>query len=682
MLLVSVATAATLVLCWAALIGAGAQTTLPTVLQPTATATALLIMLLWIAALASFWWPRRRQNRPIGLLALAGLALIAAIAGLSAVVPCDEPGDAVLTPLWHVSTLFVGTTPGLFGPESRCSAGVPLALQLARFAAMAAVFGTAIAVGLSVAREQVRRVVARVRRFDELVIGIDDVSLPLVRTLLERSSTRRIAVIGFEGQDEAAADAHQLGALVFRASTMGLDASSSGRNTTEVEQRLKPFVVTRGRAGVRRVWIMHPDPTTAEELALVVKSLFEDVGFNEVQQRPRLMVRFDDRRLAETHRARWTVTTAFEDTSGSAAEPVMDAICIAEVTATEVLGRIAVHEADQADYRLVLCGDSALAETLLLEAAGRWWEAADFDAAWNEHLTKPRGHAETCAPDADCRLGWNPGADPDDLMIGGRLPAQVVVVSPFASSLVDQALHAMPATFASAAAGRISAVDADWRGSFALPHDQLSSHAVIADALGPHEGHLVGRLVGRLSGTVWVNRGSAAVGDSGLPRIEWFSENVLLRSALPEDPWERIARHIHERYRRAHYQAGNAKRLPWWHSDPQQRLGQATREDNVEQVRLLLASVAGNGYEWRWRHDAASPTIPDHEAMLVICKREYERWCRAARQADPGRALDAWSPDGTPHAQTEESIVGVLGVLAAYGYVAELAEGEGASQTA
>src|ERR1700739_3232801 len=50
--------------------------------------TPLVTMALLLSGLGLYWWPRRRKNIPIGLIAVLVLALVAAALGAAADVPC------------------------------------------------------------------------------------------------------------------------------------------------------------------------------------------------------------------------------------------------------------------------------------------------------------------------------------------------------------------------------------------------------------------------------------------------------------------------------------------------------------------------------------------------------------------------------------------------------------------
>jgi hypothetical protein len=359
-------------------------------------------------------------------------------------------------------------------PLALGESGVPLAAQLARFGAIAAVFGTAIALALTFAMRQWDRVWARAIRHDELVIGANPSSLPIIKTLLEwrrdlsDDADRRvnIAVLSLPGEEQTAQTVRDWGGRVHpimigtdRDPTSGNGAGNEDAyalNTmedsdsdatraqlkTQTARSLRPFLTTRGRPAVTRVWILHDDLELAlnlQDSARAVlhstrgpvwpglrKSLYswitrqkpdEQDAHDRLRARfvprpvlrwlkdgasPRLEVRVvtlcDDRREAQNLRSqlmtqesrprkvlevKGATVTARKQTW---VEVIVDPVCPDEVSATEVVGRVfaRMKAVGARDYHLVLCGDTALADAMLQALALRCWEQQRLDQAWEQ----------------------------------------------------------------------------------------------------------------------------------------------------------------------------------------------------------------------------------------------------------------------------------------------------------
>lgn len=761
--LLVLAGAATLILAWAALFFAGRQSALPALLQPSAPFTAMAVLLLWCAAFAAYSIPRLREGRPFALLVIGGAALSGLVLGIVSVAPCTRAQDAaltpdlVLTPLWQTMVLFVGTSPASFGPGEVCGEAVPLAAQLARFAAMAAVFGTAVAVALTVAVRQWNRIWARMIRHDELVIGANAESLPIIKTLLEWSDDLgkdadhrvHIAVLSLPGEEAVAQTVRDWGGLVHPV-MIGTDQTSpsgtagdaeTSPSSQQTQRSLRPFLTARGRVAVTRVWIMHDDLELALALQSTVIAILQAArpprkGRKSAStQQVRIVTLCEDRREAQQlrllqitneagterapashsvaavharplgaakgsdHQADDSVdasTVARTQPEGDAkpqvdarlepdvkpqVEVIVDPVCPDEVSATEVIGRVAItmkehfdeaaasepHDATdrkEPGYHLVICGDTALADAMLQAVALRCWEDRQLTIAWNRCL-RDRAAAslqnevneqddEAKPSEAECdpcgrvaashwlklSEAFDSSYDPNDLLVGGAMPELVIVVAPTADDLIDQWRRSASPIVREAVA--MIAVCKEWTQ---LTRDDLPAGrlaVVLTESVDPSKSHLSERLRLRLRADcvrMWVlsRHQAKSCPSSFADHEEAFAGNILLNGRLPEDYWTRMARLQHEVYRRREFkfakdsQAVHERRLPWWHSDSKQHLAPAPgqdwgREGNLRQVRTFHRWLVQLGHPWRRIDPDASRWTPPDDLVTTLAQLEIYRW--------------------------------------------------------
>ena len=104
------------------------------ILQTDQSWTPVVTMALLLGTLGVYWWPRRRQHIPIGLIAVVVLVLVAAALGAAAYVPCRGHMSTTGVTFW-IFQLYVGQPPNMIyqsvtsgaacigTPRPRCSSG-------------------------------------------------------------------------------------------------------------------------------------------------------------------------------------------------------------------------------------------------------------------------------------------------------------------------------------------------------------------------------------------------------------------------------------------------------------------------------------------------------------------------------------------------------------------------------
>src|SRR6201996_4829696 len=105
-------------------------------LRPGNDTTLLVAVLVWLTTWAAFWWPRRKQNRTVGLITIAAMVAVGAVLGTSALAPCR--GDQTrISVVGGVLGLYVGNPPTAYGTNV-CPGQAPLALQLGQIICLGA----------------------------------------------------------------------------------------------------------------------------------------------------------------------------------------------------------------------------------------------------------------------------------------------------------------------------------------------------------------------------------------------------------------------------------------------------------------------------------------------------------------------------------------------------------------
>jgi len=124
-----------------------------------------------------------------------------------------------------------------------------------------------------------------------------------------------------------------------------------------------------------------------------------------------------------------------------------------------------------------------------------------------------------------------------------------------------------------------------------------------------------------------------------------YQRALLVGGQVPEDAWTRVARHWHECFRlRNPAPPGDPKaatRRPW------SELDDFFRQDNILQVRSIMAEVAGRGRRWMPGRAVAPGSfieLNDHD-LEEVARAEHTRWYRRRLAAGwtavpgPGRVL-------------------------------------------
>ena len=129
-----------------------------------------------------------------------------------------------------------------------------------------------------------------------------------------------------------------------------------------------------------------------------------------------------------------------------------------------------------------------------------------------------------------------------------------------------------------------------------------------------------------------------------------FQRALLVEGEVPEDSWTRVARHWHECYRLSHPpDAADPRTMtgrPW------AELDDFIRQDNILQLRSIMAAVVARGRRWvPGRAVAPGSFIELNEHDLVaIARAEHTRWFQR-------RVAAGWSAGDGPRARVNRRVV-------------------------
>src|SRR5690606_10628975 len=194
-----------------------------------------------------------------------------------------------------------------------CASALPLALEVARFAAIVTTFVGAALVVVSASREQWNRLTVRRAQHIDLVVGLTPRSLPLVQSLLQEpvafdprwQSTRRqralVVALHDDASDPLVAEARELGAIVLIGNATRADV-------------LRPALTYRTLGWSRRRRQIHPSlhrlyavtdrPQVNRRILRAAEEVLASTDFSLSDRRvPRITLLLDDSREAQEFRA-------------------------------------------------------------------------------------------------------------------------------------------------------------------------------------------------------------------------------------------------------------------------------------------------------------------------------------------------------------------------------------------
>jgi hypothetical protein len=544
-------------------------------LRPGDNRAVVVVVVLWLGALTCFWWPRRLQARMVGLAAVVGMVLIGGVLGTAALAPCrgQQTGASVVA---AVLDLYVGQPAAYPATLSTvCPGQSPLALQLASAVCLGATLVGALATATVLWQQPFGRLRARLVRDATVLVGLDVMTISLLRKLAETGRPGGIVVIEPDASHPLLEDARATGARIMIANPAS-------------PQVLLPVLAGHRGCALRHLYALRPDVTENEEITAAACTILRRYQ-PDPERQPHLVVRIDDPR----HAVHWR-----GQHSGTADLWFEDALSAQEATASALVTQVRASGARQ----LLLCGDSTLALAILLELARRAWEGRCLAEAAGEAEPRP-------------------------------LIDRVVLLDRRAEDLRREFVATSPRSMI-AALPAVRVQRQSWKDHLLAALDGMAAAeadataVVIADLLSEDSMHEAGR-VARLHRTVPVfvlsfdGRGAS---EAIFDLLQPFQRALLVNGYPPEDSWTRIARHWHECYRLSRpAPAGEAPapgRRPW------AELDEFLRQDNILQLRSVMAAVAGRGRRW-----VPTSTVPEgsfieltQDDLEGVARAEHTRW--------------------------------------------------------
>jgi hypothetical protein len=634
-------------------------------LRPGNLLAPLALVAAWLAALLCYWWPRRLQPKVVGLATVVAMVVIGGVLSCAALTPC-RGGQTESAVVGWMLDLYVGNPPTF--ALGACTSTPSLAFQLAGPVSLGATLTGALAAAAVLWRQPLGRLRARLVADATVLVGLDALTMPLLQQLARTRRPASIVVIEPDPGHPLLEEARATGARVMIA-----DAS--------LPQVLLPVLAAAGRScALRYLYALRQDAAENEAILAAASGILERYR-PDPERQPHLIARIDDPRHADHWRGRHSGTSAlwFED-----------ALSPLESTACALVNQVCAGRPRQ----LLLCGDNTLALAILLELARRAWEQRELrqaaaigratppgrngQAAAGADATRPgTARPGTASPDAASPDAASPDAASPDAASpdaaspdaaspepaspepasrengGPRAPAphpvqRVVLVDRRAEDLRREYLASCPPSVA-AAAPPVHAEPGPWRDRLLAmldgmrPAEADHSAVVIADAQTPgglHEAGRVARLHPRIPLFVLACDGTAA-SEAIFDRLRPFPRTFLVDGQPPEDTWTRVARHWHECHRMRQPAAGGGP--PARTGRPWADLDEFIRQDNILQLRSVMAAVVARGRQWV----PARAVLPGsfieltEQDVEAVARAEHTRWYRR-------RLAAGWSAIGGP----------------------------------
>ena len=565
-------------------------------LQPDQSVTLAATLALWVAGLSCYWWPRRRQRLPTGLIVVVVMVFIAAGLGSASYVPCRGQVSTLGVTFW-ILQLYVGQPPNIYqsvlpatAPPYACVGPPPLALQLGQMVGLGATLIGAVAVAALLWRQPLERLRSRFAREVTVFTGLDALTLPLLNRLTGRGKPGSVIVIEPDETHPLLDEARATGARVI----IGEPVSA---------RLLQPIISGWRGCVLNHLYAMRGEVADNDAMLKVASEILRRYP-PAPGHLPHLVARIDDPRHANSWRG---------SRGGISVTGLEDALSPAETTAYALVDAMLQGPVRQ----LILCGDSNLTIAVLAELDRRGWEARELAKAAAAGRQVMQAAAASAGPppplgirrvvlidpkSGDTRREYQAGASQEAV---GAFPALAIREGRWQDELLP-ALDAMSPTTA-----RETAV-------------------VIVEGFSEAAMHAAGRVARLHPGTQIYMQASSGDGISGpvFDQLRLFRLGLLVEGHVPEDTWTRIARHWHEYHRlESPVPPGHPKapsRAPWADLD------EFVRQDNILQVRSIMSAVAALGRQWvpvRMLRPGSFIELTDRELELVA-KAEHTRWYR------------------------------------------------------
>jgi hypothetical protein len=557
-----------------------------------------------VAVLAVWTFRARNAGRAGGVpvAIIGGLGVMSLVLGFSSYWPCyDAQHPKLFTALTFTGALVKGTiSDQSIGDPSQpahlCPIPTPVALDVARLAAQAAIFLGLASVAVALFRSQTDRIHVRLARSVTAVVGIDE-ETPSMIGAIAKSLGRRDTLVVITAIPERA--------CVYEARNHG------ARIATVDFARPATLAALSLWRKVDRLYLLSADPSENLQRLGVITERLSVVGR---KNRLPLIVRIDDPWQAEVWRAQ-----QFGGSGGSDRRWVADAVGKYEVTARRLLDT--VINTTTVD-RIMVCGASPLALAVCADMAQRRRERDYYTA-------------------------------PDQ----APLPSLTLVAQGAEEYLHDHEFHQQQLGFASPA-GVDAVTEAPGMSTLLrlIGAHGGAAAVILADSDSSIDTTTGTRLAARFPEMpVYAWDPAARASEDRVPivgRLRTYRLALDVAEGQAHDAWERAAMLIHTNWVKDTEHNTPATRL--W---PQ--LDEFYRESNRRLVRNILWMAEEKGeHTWSSGGTAAEVSVAelrglapteqmrrlgfDRDAALAMARAEHEDWCRYYRAAGwrPGERSD------------------------------------------
>lgn len=520
---------------------------------------------------------------------IAGLTTVSVVLGFASLARCgDKSHQYFFTPLMWTVGLVKGGVDDKSLDGKVCPSITPIALDVARLAATAAIFVGLASVAIALLKAQLDRLGVRFDRSITAVVGVDADAMSMVTAVMNRlENNSHLVVVDTNLDARNVAELRNSGARVI---------------STDLE-RPEALAALPMWDQLERLYLLSADPASNLQRLATISARMAAVG---TRRRVPLIVRVDDPWQAESWRAR--------QFGGTDTLWVADAVGKYEITAIRLLDRI-IHSGQV--VTIIVCGTSPL--TLAL-----------------------------CANMVRRRLERDYLSDPSD----PPLPTLTIVDEQAEEYRLDHEFHQqqvggttskgwLEAVIAKPSVSSIAPLVEASKGLVAIIITEEFSSSTDTD------GTLGTRLAARFPTVpIFLGDPGARTLQETVPivgQLYTYRLAMDIPAGQAQDAWERAAMLIHERYA-SHTDRSTPAQAPW----PQ--LDEFYRGSNRRQVRnalWMVEHIAGHTWDRFGGFPeapvaAATDTEPlemlrllgfEREDALAMAKAEYEDWSRYYRDA-------------------------------------------------
>jgi hypothetical protein len=548
----------------------------------------IAIVTVVLVALGAFLFRSHGLQRPGAPVAIvAGLALMSLALGLVSYWRChDETHPWFFTPLMWAAGVVKGGVEDRALNGQTCPTPTPVALEIARLSALAAIFLSVVGVALALFQSRLDRIRVYFSRSVTGVVDIDDDAESMVSAVARTLGRRNTLVVVTSAPDrQCVREARNLGARILTVDF------TRPRSLTSLPLWSK----------LDKLYLLSPDPVTnLQRLALITERLSK-VGS---KQRLPLIVRIDDPWQAAAWRA--------EHFGGTETQWAADAVGKYEVTARRLLDSIT---ADQSIERILVCGTSRLTLALCADMAQRQLERDYYAAPGESRLPKIMLIADDSKEYKD---------DHEYSLKQHGLPSEGLRVAAIAEKPSVSQLLSL------------------------IPDDGADSTAVVLVDRTGLDVSTGTRLAARFPATpIYAWDPDAQVTADRLPvvgRLRTYRLSMDMPEGQAQDAWERAARLTHNRYA-AEAKHATPATLPW---DELDEFYRGSNRRQVQNALWMVEKIGGHTWNTFGSLPDSVSTAKlrgmqpleqlrlmgfDRDTALAMARAEHEDWCRYYRGA-------------------------------------------------